>query len=94
MQRVLSGIVVAMLTVAPLPVCAHNLQTAGQDHQIGAIENSSPGSIGLPGSESGPTVTPNGRVIGRNQTPDARLRDESGVRGQPDTESGPAGRPA
>jgi hypothetical protein len=52
-----------------------------------AGSNSGAGVRGLPGSKSGPTVTPSGTTLGE---PNATKPDQSGVAGLPGNKSGPA----
>ena len=95
MKALLSGIALAAL-VASLPAWsqtnAPQTGTAGQStqHEAANAPNSETGVPGRPGTKSGPTVEPGGKVTGTKQTPAARLQDKSGVRGMPGNKSGVA----
>jgi hypothetical protein len=96
MKRLLSGFAIIAVTALASPVWAQGVTTQGQPgrHDApGTAGISKPGVSGLPGSKSGPTVTPSGTTA-----PEA-LRshpsgDQSGVQGLPGNKSGPAVTPS
>src|SRR5689334_18773944 len=95
MNKLLTGVATAAIVVLALPVWAQGVTTQGQptrENAPGAAGTSKPGVPGLPGSKSGPTVTPSG-----NTAPEATRThpsgDQSGVRGLPGSKSGPAATP-
>jgi hypothetical protein len=94
MKAVLGGIALTALVAAPLPVCAMAPSTAGASQRITTLGNSAPGIPGLPGTESGPTVTPKRQVMAKHVVLSTRLQDVSGLRGRRDTQSGAAAKPA
>jgi hypothetical protein len=99
MKALLSGIALAALVVSlPAWSQANAAQTGASiqstQHEAANMPNSEPGVPGRPGTKSGPTVTPSGKVTGKKQPADARLRDESGVRGLPGNKSGVAVTPS
>jgi hypothetical protein len=64
MKKLLGGIAVAAMVALAVPVWAQGVTTKGepvQDNPPGATGTSKPGVPGLPGSKSGPTVTPSGK---------------------------------
>jgi hypothetical protein len=92
MKKLFGGIAVAAMVTLAVPVWAQGVTTKGepvQDNPPAAAGTSKPGVPGLPGSKSGPTVTPSG-----NTAPEANSArpsgDQSGVRGLPGNKSGPA----
>ena len=91
LKQLFSGVAVAAVVLASLPAWAQGVTTQGQptrDNPPGTAGTSKPGVPGLPGSKSGPTVTPSGTTL-----PEARNHpsgDQSGVRGLPGNKSGPA----
>jgi hypothetical protein len=92
MKKLFGGIAVAAMVALAVPVWAQGVTTKGepvQDNPPGAAGTSKPGVPGLPGSKSGPTVTPSGKTA-----PEANSArpsgDQSGVRGLPGNKSGPA----
>jgi hypothetical protein len=95
MNKLLSGAAMAAIVVLALPAWAQGVTTQGQptrENAPGAAGTSKPGVPGLPGSKSGPTVTPSGNTV-----PDTKTHpsgDQSGVQGLPGNKSGPAVRPS
>ena len=67
--------------------------SAASQNQAANTQNSETGVPAKPGTKSGPTVQPNDQVTGNKQTPDARLQDQSGVRGLPANKSGATATP-
>ena len=94
LKQLLSGAAVAAIVSASLPAGAQGVTTQGQPtHQNapGTAGTSKAGVPGLPGSKSGPTVTPSGTTL-----PEARNNpsgDQSGVQGLPGNKSGAAVKP-
>lgn len=90
-KQLLSGAALAAVVLASLPAAAQGVTTQGQPTREippGTAGISKPGVSGLPGSKSGPTVTPSGTTL-----PETRNRpsgDQSGVKGLPGNKSGPA----
>jgi hypothetical protein len=93
MRATLSFMALAALLSTPLTAYALAQPSSAPMQRLAIVENATPGVTGLPGTQAGPTLTPNGQVIGTKQMVDARLRDLAGVHGQPDTQSGTAIRP-
>ena len=96
MKKLFGGIALAAMVALAVPVWAQGVTTKGepvQDNPPGAAGTSKPGVPGLPGSKSGPTVTPSG-----NTAPEAAQTrpsgDQSGVQGLPGNKSGPTQRPS
>lgn len=96
-----SGLAVAALAMT-LPAWSQtNMPQSGPQahhasHQLvlTAIEGTSGAGIaGMPGSKSGPTVTPNGRTT-QQLSAVTRLQDQSGVAGLPGSKSGPTVTPS
>lgn len=92
MKKLFGGVAVAALVAFTLPAWAQGVTAQGQpmrDNAPGSAGTSKPGVPGLPGSKSGPTVTPSGNTV-----PEAIRAhpsgDQSGVRGLPGNKSGPA----
>lgn len=91
----LSGIAVAALVALALPAWAQGVTTQGQPTQQnapGTAGTSKAGVPGLPGSKSGPTVTPSG-TTGPEATRSYPSGDQSGVKELPGNKSGPAVQP-
>jgi len=94
-NKLLSGIATAATVVLALPVWAQGVTTQGQptrDNPPGTAGTSKPGVPGLPGSKSGPTVTPSGNTASETKTHSSG--DQSGVPGLPGSKSGPAAKPS
>jgi hypothetical protein len=91
MKKLLSGAAAASIIALALPAWSQTNQTTGQSPQNyapGQAGASKPGVPGLPGSKSGPTVTPSGTTMPETNTHPSG--DQSGVRGLPGNKSGPA----
>ncbi len=91
MNKLLSGIATAAIVALALPAWAQGVTTQGQPTQQnapGTAGTSKPGVAGLPGSKSGPTVTPSGNTVSETKTHPSG--DQSGVQGLPGNKSGPA----
>ncbi len=94
MNKLLSGIATAAIVALALPAWAQGVTTQGQptrDNPPGTAGTSKPGVPGLPGSKSGPTVTPSGNTA--SDTTARPSGDQSGVKGLPGNKSGPAVKP-
>jgi hypothetical protein len=95
MIKRLSGIATAAVIVVALPAWAQGVTTQGQPTQQnapGTAGASKPGVPGLPGSKSGPTVSPSGSTVTGTKTQPSG--DQSGVQGLPGNKSGPTQRPS
>ena len=100
MNKLLSGIATAAIVVLALPAWGQGVTTQGvttqgqptQQNAPGAAGTSKPGVPGLPGSKSGPTVTPSGNTVSDTKTHSSG--DQSGVPGLPGSKSGPAAKPS
>jgi hypothetical protein len=99
MNKLLSAAVMTALMTAALPGWAQSAspQTGTQmrsDQSIapGAGGVSKPDEPGLPGTKSGPSVTPSGRTVAE-QSQLKQSGDESHVQGLPGNKSGPAVKP-
>ena len=95
MNKLLSGIATAAIIVLALPAWAQGVTTQGQstrDNPPSTAGTSKPGVPGLPGSKSGPTVTPSGNTVSETKTHSSG--DQSGVPGLPGSKSGPAAKPS
>jgi hypothetical protein len=95
MKKLLSGVATAAIVALALPVWAQGVTTQGQPTQQnapGTAGTSKPGVAGLPGSKSGPTVTPSGNTVSETKTHPSG--DQSGVQGLPGNKSGPTERPS
>jgi hypothetical protein len=95
MNKFLTGVAMAAIVALALPAWAQGVTTQGQPTQQnapGAAGTSKPGVPGLPGSKSGPTVTPSGNTVPETKTHPSG--DQSGVPGLPGNKSGPAERPS
>jgi hypothetical protein len=100
MKTILSAMAIAALVAAPWPVWAQSDTSQsdvqnqnGRQHAPGTGGTSKPGVRGLPGSKSGPAVTPSGKTSSGSSSGTAattRQRDQSGVPGLPGSKSGPA----
>jgi hypothetical protein len=98
MKKLLSGVAVAALMALALP--AWSQSQTGQTPAPSAQQNgpghngaSKPGLPGLPGSKSGPTVTPSGTTV-PEATRTHPSGDQSGVKGLPSSKSGPTVTPS
>ena len=95
MNKLLSGITTAAIVVLALPAWAQGVTIQGvttqgqptQQNAPGTAGKSKPGVPGLPGSKSGPTVSPSGNTAPENRTQTSG--DQSGVHGLPGNKSGP-----
>ena len=95
MTKLLSGVAIAAIVVLASPAWAQGVTTQGQstrENAPGAAGTSKPGVPGLPGSKSGPTVTPSGKTVPETRTQTSG--DQSGVQGLPGNKSGPAVKPS
>jgi hypothetical protein len=95
MNKPLNGVATAAIVMLALPGWAQGVTTQGQPTQQnapGTGGTSKPGVPGLPGSKSGPTVTPSGNTVLETKTHPSG--DQSGVQGLPGNKSGPAERPS
>jgi hypothetical protein len=95
MKKLLSGVAMAASVALALPAWAQGVTTQGQPTQQnapGTAGTSKAGVPGLPGSKSGPTVTPSGATLPQNRTQTSG--DQSGVQGLPGNKSGPAAKPS
>jgi hypothetical protein len=89
MKKLLSGCAMAAIVALASPVWAQGITTQGQpvrQNAPGDAGASKAGVPGLPGSKSGPTVTPSGTTASETKSPSG---DQSGVRGLPGNKSGP-----
>jgi hypothetical protein len=96
MKRLLSGVAIVAVAALALPAWAQGITTEGQPvrHDApGTAGVSKPGVPGLPGSKSGPTVTPSGTTAPQAQRSHPS-GDQSGVQGLPGNKSGPAVTPS
>ena len=85
MKLLLSGIAAAALVALALPAWAQGVTTQGQPTQQnapGTAGTSKAGVPGLPGSKSGPTVSPSGTTA-PEATRSHPSGDQSGVKGLP-----------
>jgi hypothetical protein len=95
MKTFLSGVALTAIVALAVPAWSQLNTTQGQAAQQNAPGTggvSKPGTPGLPGSKSGPTVTPSATTMPEA----ARTRhdgDESKVPGLPGNKSGPTVRP-
>ncbi len=95
MNKVLSGVAMAAIVVLASPAWAQGVTTQGQPTQEnapGTAGISKPGVPGLPGSKSGPTVSPSGSTVPGTRTHPSG--DQSGVQGLPGNKSGPTEHPS
>ncbi len=95
MNKVFSGVAIAAIVVLASPAWAQGITTQGQptrENPPGKAGTSKPGIPGLPGSKSGPTVTPSGNTVSETKTHSSG--DQSGVQGLPGNKSGPTDRPS
>ena len=95
MNKLLSSAAMAAIVVLALPAWAQGVTTQGEPTRENAPSTagtSKPGVPGLPGSKSGPTVTPSGNTVSETKT--LPSGDQSGVQGLPGNKSGPAVRPS
>ena len=95
MSKLLNGVATAAIVVIASSAWAQGVTTQGQPTQQnapGTAGTSKPGVAGLPGSKSGPTVTPSGNAV--PETKSHPSGDQSGVQGLPGNKSGPAERPS
>ena len=95
MKKLFGSIAMAAVVALAAPAWAQGVTTKGQperNNAPGTAGTSKAGVPGLPGSKSGPTVTPSGSTV-----PEANQArpsgDQSGVRGLPGNKSGPAATP-
>jgi hypothetical protein len=94
-KKLLCAAAVAAIVAGALPAWSQIHQMQGQSVQQsppGTGGTSKAGVPGLPGSKSGPTVTPSGNTL--PQTKSYQSGDQSGVKGLPGNKSGPAERPS
>ena len=94
MKKLLSGAAAAAIIALALPAWPQTNQMSGQstrNYAPGHGGESKPGVPGLPGSKSGPTVTPSGTTAPETKTHPSG--DQSGVQGLPGNKSGPAVKP-
>lgn len=92
MKTLLGGVALAAGLALALP--AWSQTSTSQSTQQTAPRgdgNSKPGVPGLPGSKSGPTVTPSGTTV--RETTTHPSGDQSGVKGLPGNKSGPTATP-
>ena len=95
MKMQLSGVAVAALVALAMPAWAQGVTTQGQPTQQnapGTAGTSKAGVPGLPGSKSGPTVSPSGTTA-PEATRSHPSGDQSGVKGLPGNKSGSAVQP-
>ena len=95
MNKVLSGVAMAAIVMLASPAWAQGVTTQGQPTRAnppGTAGTSKPGVPGLPGSKSGPTVSPSGSTAPETRTHPSG--DQSGVQGLPGNKSGPTERPS
>ncbi len=95
MKALLSGIAIAAMATLPAwsqtnPSTIGTMSSKQQAANTNTDGSSHPGTPGMPGSKSGPTVKPNGQVTGQNVAPTTGQQDMSGVKGMPGNKSGPA----
>jgi hypothetical protein len=100
MISLLGGLAIAAIVAVAPPAWSQGVTTQGaptQQNAPGTGGTSKAGLPGMPGTESGPAVSPSGTtmpepsLMRRN---DQQSGDESGVPGKPDTQSGPSVRPS
>ena len=86
MNKLPSGAAIAVIAVLALPAWAQGVTTQGQptrENAPGTAGTSKPGVAGLPGSKSGPTVTPSGNTVPETKTHPSG--DQSGSKDSPAT---------
>ena len=92
MKKLFGGLAMAAVVALAAPAWAQGVTTNGQpvrNNPPGTDGTSKAGVPGLPGSKSGPTVTPSGKTA-PEATRSHPSGDQSGVRGLPGNKSGPA----
>lgn len=92
MKTLIGGVALAASVALALPAWSQTNTTPGQSTHTqqsvpGADDGSKPGTPGLPGGKSGPTVTPSGTTVPESKSQPSG--DQSGVKGLPGNKSGP-----
>jgi hypothetical protein len=91
MKKLFGGFAMAAVVMLAIPAWAQGVTTKGEstrENAPGTAGTSKAGVPGLPGSKSGPTVTPSGKTV-PEATRGGPSGDQSGVRGLPGSKSGP-----
>jgi hypothetical protein len=90
MKKLFGGLAMAAIVMLAMSAWAQGVTTKGEstrENAPGTAGTSKAGVPGLPGSKSGPTLTPSGKTV-PEATRERPSGDQSGVRGLPGSKSG------